>query len=1074
MTTSVEAADSTRNNNTEQELPVDQSSALYVSKSIAQENKLSQRSSEPTTGTPSTVGNDILLSREQQSSSTNSGAEDSMSSATAAGSTPAAMKLQADTSDLTPTTVAHGDVAGAGDITPVTPAPKAEQGKKAEEEEEEEFLVCEEIPEPGMRNIPLINGVAQVRDEDLVGDGSGDQNISTISADEVREELNRIKMRLPKLKFELETPEHIQMLRDFRTEPCDLPLRQCLQKRGKGCLKYHNSQHFRRPLLQEDGETLAYFDMLCRFGDNCPLMMDCPFAHSKTELLVHPAKFKTRCCDSFKCFDDNCCFVHEGDRDRREFAVHYSFVTEAHPDDFQPLTCIPGNENYVKPRGGKLCGSYPNPSNCPYGTRCRFAHRRQELGNLLFRPSEENVQEITDEFLILKYKTKWCPHLYQHNWTYCVYAHNYQDYRRNPQVGYGPVPCPFWDPRDTAKSSYNDRCKFGAQCPFSHGSKERAYHPLNFKVSTCQDIGPGEDRAECTREPFCAFYHNDLDKRPIVPHVMNYSKPLPIENLVKYLQKDFFDAGIGYNHNAKRLNQNERLEILKSATLSPVKKACLLDGVNFVQPISNLRPFKDSVRNTEKANLQKVSGVGTMPETSPSSSPVVQGNKGYGSGDSNWRGGGGATTSGGNNKGAGKYNDASSWGTTGQQNNNSWGSGGKNDKNNNSSSWGGNDKSGNWNNAKGGKKSSKDNSYGYGKDNNDQWAAEWKKAKGQTGGKNSSSWDDQNSGYNGNKGGKMNAKSSGNNGNSWDNNQSWAGNNTDNNSSWTNNSNTGMNKNNQNQKGNGKMNKGSKETGTAGKNQYGGKNATDSNNTGSNPSSGLSYPARTSTVTGAAHHNLVTADFGDQSPYAPAPRAHQSMGYGAGGNNNPSGDTPEGRLTAPAELTQGLLDHMTDLTGNPLVDPSSPGGLDLMLNPLYNPFMAQALAGQTPGGAPDHGVGAQNLIMPGAPAGFGGMGGASNFNPMLLGGVAGNLNVQMGQFSGAGMDPMANFALQMTMMQQGLGAGAGAAAGVGGHGLMPLPMPQSTSQNNQHGGYGAPQQGKKGNSKNTKKNNRSK
>ncbi|CAD7932744.1 unnamed protein product [Amoebophrya sp. A120] len=209
MTTSVEAADSTRNNNTEQELPVDQSSALYVSKSIAQENKLSQRSSEPTTGTPSTVGNDILLSREQQSSSTNSGAEDSMSSATAAGSTPAAMKLQADTSDLTPTTVAHGDVAGAGDITPVTPAPKAEQGKKAEEEEEEEFLVCEEIPEPGMRNIPLINGVAQVRDEDLVGDGSGDQNISTISADEVREELNRIKMRLPKLKFELETPEHI-------------------------------------------------------------------------------------------------------------------------------------------------------------------------------------------------------------------------------------------------------------------------------------------------------------------------------------------------------------------------------------------------------------------------------------------------------------------------------------------------------------------------------------------------------------------------------------------------------------------------------------------------------------------------------------------------------------------------------------------------------------------------------------------------------------------------------------------------------------------------------------------------
>ncbi|CAD7953937.1 unnamed protein product [Amoebophrya sp. A25] len=452
------------------------------------------------------------------------------------------------------------------------------------DEEEEDDIICQEIGSP------------REGDDDLTGG---------ISLDEVRDELMRIKQRLPKLKFELETDEHVKMLTDFRTEACDLPLRQCLVKRGKGCLKYHSQQHFRRKLLQDDGETLAYFDMLCRFGDTCPLMDDCPFAHSKTELLVHPAKYKTRCCDSFKCFDDNCCFVHEGEVDRRTFAVQYSFVTEAHPDDFVPLTEIPGQEPLDKPKGGKLCGSFPNPMNCVYGPRCRFAHKRSELGSLLFRQSEESVQDVTDEFLILKYKTKWCPHLYQHNWTYCVYAHNYQDYRRNPQIGYGPVPCPFWDPRDTAKSNYNDRCKFGAQCPFSHGSKERAYHPLNFKVSTCQDIGPNDCRKDCTREPFCAFYHDEGDKRPIVPHVMNYSKPLPLENIVQFLQKDFFEAGIGYNHQAKRLSEQDRLKILKSPSLSPVKKACLLDGVNFVQPISNLRPFRDSVRNMEKAALQK-------------------------------------------------------------------------------------------------------------------------------------------------------------------------------------------------------------------------------------------------------------------------------------------------------------------------------------------------------------------------------------------------------------------------------------------------------------------------------------
>eukprot|EP00392_Amoebophrya_sp_AT5.2_P003504 g3509.t1 len=500
-----------------------------------------------------------------------------------------------------------------------------------EEDDEQEEIFCAPVPPTGVFS-PSGEPVLISIPPRPAADGGSMENMETegqpaLPLDEVREELDRIRQRLPKLRLDLESPEHVEMLIKFRTEPCDLPLRQCLQKRGKGCPKFHNSQHFRRPILQEDGETLAYFDMLCRFGDHCPLMMDCPFAHSKTELLVHPAKFKTRCCDSFKCFDDNCCFVHEGDRDRREFAVQYSFVTEAHPEEFVPITAIPGNEDYVKPKGGKLCGSFPTPQNCQYGNRCRFAHKRPELGNLLFTAAEENVKQITDEFLILKYKTKWCPHLYQHNWTYCVYAHNYQDYRRNPQVGYGPVPCPFWDPRDTAKSAYNLRCRFGTQCPFSHGSKERAYHPLNFKVSTCQDIGPKDCRRDCTREPFCAFYHDNDDKREITPHVMNYSKPLPIENIIKFLQKDFFDAGIGYNHNAKRLNQGERLEILKSGQLSPAKKACLLDGVNFVQPISNLRPFRDSVRNAEKASLQKELVPG---ERNGGQEPLALGNGGKG------------------------------------------------------------------------------------------------------------------------------------------------------------------------------------------------------------------------------------------------------------------------------------------------------------------------------------------------------------------------------------------------------------------------------------------------------------
>ena len=106
------------------------------------------------------------------------------------------------------------------------------------------------------------------------------------------------------------------------------------------------------------------------------------------------------------------------------------------------------------------------------------------MGDAIFNESDENIDNIDDHLLMFRYKTKWCPFNYQHNWTYCVYAHNYQDYRRDSVIGYGPVPCPDWDPRDTT-AQYSRRCKRGVQCPFSHGAKERAYHPLNFKVDQC-------------------------------------------------------------------------------------------------------------------------------------------------------------------------------------------------------------------------------------------------------------------------------------------------------------------------------------------------------------------------------------------------------------------------------------------------------------------------------------------------------------------------------------------------------------------------------------------------------------
>ena len=97
-------------------------------------------------------------------------------------------------------------------------------------------------------------------------------------------------------------------------------------------MKCHRDRQFRRPAIEPftrpDGTRsmkLTYFDILCNFGTDCTVGVTCPFAHSKIEVLVHPARYKTRKCDSFKCFNDNCSFVHDTEKNRGDFAERYSF-----------------------------------------------------------------------------------------------------------------------------------------------------------------------------------------------------------------------------------------------------------------------------------------------------------------------------------------------------------------------------------------------------------------------------------------------------------------------------------------------------------------------------------------------------------------------------------------------------------------------------------------------------------------------------------------------------------------------------------------------------------------------------
>ena len=79
----------------------------------------------------------------------------------------------------------------------------------------------------------------------------------------------------------------------------------------------------------------------------------------------------------------------------------------------------------------KFCESYSDPSKtCEYGEYCAFAHNESEISiDLIERFDRDH------DFYTFHFKTQWCPYQEKdHNREQCVYAHNWQDYRRKPYL----------------------------------------------------------------------------------------------------------------------------------------------------------------------------------------------------------------------------------------------------------------------------------------------------------------------------------------------------------------------------------------------------------------------------------------------------------------------------------------------------------------------------------------------------------------------------------------------------------------------------------------------------------------
>lgn len=113
----------------------------------------------------------------------------------------------------------------------------------------------------------------------------------------------------------------------------------------------------------------------------------------------------------------------------------------------------------------KFCNHFPDSlGECGYGRYCSYAHSELEVKGELIH---NYVKDI--DFFLFVYKTRFCPFTRVHDRSRCVYAHNWQDFRRDPiKHHYKAIPCRNWDNAERV-SDYETGCRQAMDCIYSHG-----------------------------------------------------------------------------------------------------------------------------------------------------------------------------------------------------------------------------------------------------------------------------------------------------------------------------------------------------------------------------------------------------------------------------------------------------------------------------------------------------------------------------------------------------------------------------------------------------------------------------
>eukprot|EP00571_Detonula_confervacea_P014238 CAMPEP_0172297732 /NCGR_PEP_ID=MMETSP1058-20130122/647_1 /TAXON_ID=83371 /ORGANISM="Detonula confervacea, Strain CCMP 353" /LENGTH=855 /DNA_ID=CAMNT_0013006917 /DNA_START=472 /DNA_END=3039 /DNA_ORIENTATION=+ len=102
-----------------------------------------------------------------------------------------------------------------------------------------------------------------------------------------------------------------------------------------------------------------------------------------------------------------------------------------------------------------------------------------------------NIHDHMDEQGLSKLRTSWCAKRYDHDHSFCAFAHvdiNRGWLRRDPFIyNYKPIMCPYIKPLQYAEDCYVNMCMFGVKCNHSHSKEEIQYHPETYKRQSCRN-----------------------------------------------------------------------------------------------------------------------------------------------------------------------------------------------------------------------------------------------------------------------------------------------------------------------------------------------------------------------------------------------------------------------------------------------------------------------------------------------------------------------------------------------------------------------------------------------------------